>query len=430
MGLRRQRRRASTPDEAGSSPTEFAFDDGDVDAVADPETAADAESAADPDGRAEATLPVAPEAAPSETGPPRALSQHPLVRLGVYAWALVGLTLVLVGLAAVSTALRVLVAPLVLALFPAALLAPIAGWLMRRRVPPAAASLLVLLAGLGVLVGAIGLLTPAIAAELPGLADSVRQGLSELQAFLEAGPFGIDPARVERMMESLRTQGAQVAQQAAGTVAAAVAEGIAGLIFGLVALFFYLKDGPRIAAWVRDLFPERTRADVQAIGTQTWTTVGAYFRGQLLVALIDAVFIGLGLFVLGIPLALPLAVLVFLGGLFPIVGAVVSGAIAVLVALADAGLGTALLVLAIVVAVQQLESNVFAPVVLGRATALHPLAVILAIAAGGVLLGVLGAFLAVPVAASVNRACGYLGARHRAARQVLSPAESAASEDR
>lgn len=367
-----------------------------------------------------------PEPVPEEeTKAVRPLSRHPFVRLGVYAWGLLGIVVVLLGAAQVVAELRLIVAPLVLALFPAALLAPFTRWLLRRGLPPAAASLVVIVSGLAVLSGAVGLLAPAIAAELPGVADSVRQGMSELQAFIEAGPFGIDPARIERVLENARIQGGAIAQEAAGTIATAIAEGVAGVLLAVVALFFYLKDGSRIATWLRDLFPERMRSDVQVMASQTWMTVGAYFRGQLLVALIDAVFIGLGLVLLGVPLALPLAVLVFLGGLFPIVGAVASGAIAVLVALADAGLGTALLVLALVVAVQQLESNVFAPVVLGRATALHPLAVILSITAGGVVLGVLGAFLAVPVVASINRAASYLRVRSRAVDKVVSPEATA-----
>lgn len=419
MGNRRRARtrpgRKVPEDQAGLPPDEHAG----------PSPAEQAEPSPDEEGG-----PTAEPAPEKGTEPIRPLSHHPFVRLGVYAWALVGLVVALVGAVLALSELRLIVAPLVLALFPAALLAPFARWLMRRGLPPAGAALGVIVTALAVLAGAIGVLTPAIAAELPGVAGSVRQGMSELQAFVEAGPFGIDPARVERVMETAREQGAAVAQQAAGTVATAIAEGVAGVLLAAVALFFYLKDGPRLATWLRDLFPANVRSDIQVMCSQAWMTVGAYFRGQLLVALIDAVFIGLGLVVLGVPLALPLAVLVFLGGLFPIVGAVVSGAIAVLVALADAGLGTALLVLAIVVAVQQLESNVFAPVVLGRATALHPLAVILAITAGGVVLGVLGAFLAVPVVASVNRAVSYLRVRNRAVGGVVSPEGTAPAPSR
>lgn len=368
---------------------------------------------------------------PDDSGPTRrSLAEHPFVRMGTYAWALVGLVVALTGAGLVLAELRIIVAPLLLALFPAALLAPLARWLMRHGLPPAAASLAVIVGGLVVVGGALGLLTPAIAAELPGVAESVRQGVSELQAFLEAGPFGLDPARIQRAMENVRAQGAAVAQQVAGTIATAIAEGVTGVLLALVVLFFYLKDGPRIGRWLRDLFPEHMRSDAQVIATQAWTTVGAYFRGQLLVALMDAVLIGLGLVLLGIPLALPLAVLVFVGGLFPIVGAVVSGAIAVLVGLADEGLTTALLVLALIIVVQQLESNVFAPVVLGRATALHPLAIVLAITTGGVVLGVLGAFLAVPVAASLTRAVSYLRVRSRAAQDVVTPEATAPAPSR
>lgn len=372
------------------------------------------------------------EADQVDTGPPddsgatrRPLAGHPFVRMGAYAWALVGLVVALTGAALVLAELRIIVAPLVLALFPAALLAPLARRLMRHGLPPAAASLAVIVGGLAVVGGALGLLTPAIAAELPGVAESVRQGISELQAFLERGPFGIDPARIQRTMESVRAQGAAIAQQVAGTIATAIAEGVTGVLLALVVLFFYLKDGPRIGRWLRDLFPEHMRSDAQVIATQAWMTVGSYFRGQLLVALMDAVLIGLGLVLLGIPLALPLAVLVFVGGLFPIVGAVVSGAIAVLVGLADEGLTTALLVLGLIIVVQQLESNVFAPVVLGRATALHPLAIVLVITTGGVVLGVLGAFLAVPVAASLTRAVSYLRVRSRAGQEVVTPEATA-----
>lgn len=377
------------------------------------------------------------EADQADTGPSddsgttrRPLAQHPFVRMGCYAWALVGLVVALTGAALVLAELSIIVAPLVLALFPAALLAPLARWLTRHGLPPAAASLAVILGGLAVVVGALGLLTPAIAAELPGVAESVRDGISELQAFLQAGPFGIDPARIQRAMDSVRSQGAAIAQQVAGTIATAIAEGVTGVLLALVVLFFYLKDGPRIGRWLRDLFPEHMRSDAQVIATRAWTTVGAYFRGQLLVALMDAVLIGLGLVLLGIPLALPLAVLVFVGGLFPIVGAVVSGAIAVLVGLADEGLTTALLVLALIIVVQQLESNVFAPVVLGRATALHPLAIVLAITTGGVVLGVLGAFLAVPVTASLTRAVSYLRVRNRAAHDVVTPEATAPAPSR
>jgi putative heme transporter len=147
------------------------------------------------------------------------------------------------------------------------------------------------------------------------------------------------------------------------------------------------------------------------VGDRVWYTLGAYFRGQLIVAAVDAFFIGLGLFLLGVPLALPLALLVFFGGLFPVVGAFTAGALAVLVALADQGLIVALLVLALNVAVQQAEGNLLEPLIVGRATKLHPLAVLVALTAGAVTFGILGAFLAVPVVASLNAGLGFLFTR-------------------
>ena len=385
----------------------------------DPTTSARPDAAPGTEPAARAT--AVPAASPS-------IWQHPLVRAGVYAWALVGLTLVLMGLADVAAELRIIVVPLVLALFPAALLSPLMRMLVARRVPPAVAALAVIVGFIGLLVGVGRLLAPSIAAEAPDIVDSVQDGIAQLQAFLEGGPFGIDPLLVTDMLESGREQLISIGQQAAGTVATAVAEGVAGLLFGLVALFFYLKDGARIADWLGRLFPRHMRADADVIGTRAWVTIGSYFRGQLLIALVDAVFIGLGLALLRVPLALPLTVLIFFGGLFPIVGALVSGAVAVLVALADGGIGIALAVLAIVVGVQQVESNVLAPVVLGKATELHPLAVILALSVGGVVLGVLGAFLAVPVAASLARAVGYL--RRRKDGAELSPAAPASAGGR
>ncbi|MEX2620397.1 MAG: AI-2E family transporter [Egibacteraceae bacterium] len=365
---------------------------------------------------------------------PEPIWAHPLVRAGALAWGLVGLVVVLVGAAAVLRELSVLVVPFVLALFPAALLSPLMRLLVARRVPPALAALLVIFGSIGLLVGVGSLLAEGIADEAPAMVTSVEEGIADLEAFLDEGPFGLEPDVIAGWLETGREQLIEVGSQAAGSVASAVAEGVAGLLFGLVALFFYLKDGARIADWLRRLFPAHLRTDAKTIGTQAWVTIGSYFRGQLFIALVDAVLIGLGLVLLRVPLALPLAVLIFFGGLFPIVGALASGAVAVLVALAASGPGAALVVLALIVGVQQFEGNVLAPVVLGKATALHPLAVILALAAGGIVLGVLGAFLAVPVAASLTRAIGYLrtgrGGGSSSSSSAVSPAAPASAGGR
>jgi predicted PurR-regulated permease PerM len=294
---------------------------------------------------------------------------------------------------------RLIVVPLVLALFPAALLAPVQHALERLKFPPALAALLVLLGSIGLLVGVGLVLVPQVADEVPRLTAQVQAGLNDLQAFLDEGPFGIDPQVIRDGIEGVQEGIAESDILRTGVLGAAgaVAEIVTMLLLLLVVLFFYLKDGERISAWVRRLFPARVQADVHEIGTRGWVTIGSYFRGQIFVALV-----------------LPLGVLVFFASLFPIVGAVVSGALAVLVALASGGPGVALVALLIVIGVQQIESNLLAPLVLGKATALHPLAVITALTAGGILLGVLGAFIAVPIAASIARGVGYLRERNLA----------------
>ncbi len=343
-----------------------------------------------------------------------AVARHPFVRTGIFAWALVGIVAALAIAGVVLGQLTMLVVPLILALFPAVLLAPAAGVLRRRGVPAALAALLSIFGAIALAAAVVGLLVPAVVGELPGLIESARQGLIQFQAYVDRAPIGLDPAQVEEQLAGARDRVVNFVDQGASAAIISAAEGVVGLLLALVALFFYLKDGTRIAAWLRGLLPQRLQHDATEIGVRTWTTLGSYFRGQMLVALVDATLIGVGLAALRVPLVLPLAALVFLGGLFPIVGAFVSGGFAVLVALADRGPFIALGVLAVVLIVQQVEGHVLAPVVLGRATALHPLAVIVCLTAGGLLLGVLGAFLAVPVAASIARSIAYLRSDDRA----------------
>lgn len=177
------------------------------------------------------------------------------------------------------------------------------------------------------------------------------------------------------------------------------AEAVAGALLTFVVLFFFLKDGDRIAGYCLARVGPRHREDARAAGERAWGTLAGFIGGQVVIAAADAVGIGLGLVLIGVPLAGPLAILTFFGGFFPIVGATAAGLVAVLVGLVSGGLTDALLVLAVVFGVQQLESNVLEPVVMGRAVPLHPVVILVAIGAGTVLAGVVGAFLAVPLAA-------------------------------
>jgi predicted PurR-regulated permease PerM len=179
------------------------------------------------------------------------------------------------------------------------------------------------------------------------------------------------------------------------------------LVLTLVLTFFFLKDGPRFLPWVARWLPERSASHVAELSHRFWGVLGGFIRAQSGVGLADAIGIGVGLAVLGVPLALPLAVLTFVGAFIPIVGAFITGLLAVLVAWVTDGTTTALIVAALVVVVQQLESNLLSPLLMGRTLALHPALVILGVTAGGTIAGVTGAFLAVPVLAVATAAARY-----------------------
>jgi predicted PurR-regulated permease PerM len=301
-------------------------------------------------------------------------------------------------------------------------LSPLASWLKSKGLPGAVAALLVLLALLAVLGLGLWFVVPQFVGQVPELVDSVQDAFTDLEAFLAdtpiALPFDIGEgglaAAAQQAFDSFDAGAGEVVGQGLDLVSRVVDLGTALLIF-LVALFFYLRDGERIWMGVTSLLPRTTRRHVRRASGQLWWTLGAYFRAQALVALVDAVAIGIGLLVLGVPLALPLALLVFFGGFFPIVGAVASGLVAVLVALADQGLGTALIVLGLVLLVQQAEGNLLEPLIISPILRLHPFAIILAVSAGAVTYGVLGAFLGVPLAACLGRVVDYARGRRPAA---------------
>jgi putative heme transporter len=341
----------------------------------------------------------------------RERGERPLIRIGRYAWAALGVALLVAVVGFVAGQISVVVVPVILALFPAALLLPVADWLCRHRVPGALASLITLLGALLVFSGIIGGLVPLVMQEVPQIAASLEEGIQDLDEYLRGAPLGIDVGGVEglqeRIGEFIAEDDNETATQAATAVGVAI-EVVVGTVLLFVVLFFYLKDGRRIAAALGTLFPARYREDVAEMASRMWVTVGGFFRSQLLVALFDAVLIGVGLLVLRVPLAIPLAVLIFFGGMFPIIGAWVTGLLAVLVAFAHGGLGLAIAVMLLILAVQQLETNVLEPYIVGRIIHLHPLAVLTAVMAGAVSIGILGAFLAAPALAAGARAVDYL----------------------
>ena len=330
---------------------------------------------------------------------------------GAWAWRIVALAAAGWVLLQVIARTQLVLVPVLVALLLAALLQPLAAALVKRGVPRALAAAIVLVGGMLGIGLLVWLVVDQFRAGFNDLRSQVDEGFREIQDWLITGPLGLSQDQIDNAFESARTsltenRGALTS----GAVGAATTAGhvITGLLIALFATFFLLKDGRQIWSWIVRLFPRDTRARADGAGERAWHTLISYVRATLAVALVDAVGIGVGAAVLGVPLALPIAVLVFLGSFIPIVGATVTGLVAVLVALVAKGPVVALVLLGIVLLVQQLEGHVLQPLLLGRAVKVHPLAVVLAIATGVLLAGIVGALVAVPIVAVANTVASYL----------------------
>jgi predicted PurR-regulated permease PerM len=292
--------------------------------------------------------------------------------------------------------------PVVLGLLIATVLWPATRFLRRHHWPPALAATTVLLAFILALAGIITALAPSVADQVTELADSATAALQDVQEWLQGPPFNLGEDQIGQALDSVINSIQGNAQNIAGyalTGVSAVGNSLINLILALVLVFFYLKDGPRFVPWLAAQTGPRAARHVAALSYKTWATLSEFIRQQALVGFIDAFFIGLGLWILGVPLVLPLAVLTFFGGFVPIIGAFVAGAFAVLVALVSNGFTTALIVLGLVILVQQIEGNILQPIIQGRGFNIHAAVVILAVTAGSSLAGIIGALLSVPIAA-------------------------------
>lgn len=299
----------------------------------------------------------------------------------------------------VGVQLRLVVVAVLIAVLLAAAANPLVD-LIDRKAPRVLAVWVTLLLGLGVLGGLGYLVGNAVASQWGELRDGALQGFQQLQDLVESGALGLPDLDIEDITSQLESvlQGSAV-QAGAITGATAVAQIVTGALLGFVVLFFLLKDGREIWAFFRAQLPLREHRRFDLVGIRSVEVLGGYVRGTATVASVDAVGIGVGLLIIGVPLALPLAVLTFVLAFVPVVGAVAAGAVAVLVALVSNGPTDALLVLGVVLLVQQLESNVLQPVLMGRYLSLHPLVILLALTAGSIVAGIIGAILAVPLAA-------------------------------
>ncbi|GAA4865398.1 AI-2E family transporter [Actinomycetospora straminea] len=323
---------------------------------------------------------------------------------------LVAAALTLLGLMAIW--LWSIVFPVFLGLVIATVLEPPVTFLRRRRVPAALATALVLVLGLGVLGGIVALIAPAVAGQAPAIVQGASQGIQQIQNWLQGPPFNLGASQiggyVQMATERLQQSAGQIATGVL-TGVTTVANGVINAVLAVVLAFLFVKDGPKFLPWLQRVAGPTSGGHLAEVGRRSWRSLGGFIRSQAIIGLVDAVFIGVGLVIFGVPLALPLAVLTFFGAFIPIVGALVAGALSVLIALVVQGPGTAIGVLILILAVQQIEGNLLQPLVQGRGLGLNAALVILAVTAGSSLAGIAGAFLAVPVAAVIAEILRYIG---------------------
>ncbi|MFD6970068.1 AI-2E family transporter [Streptomyces sp. NPDC059949] len=300
---------------------------------------------------------------------------------------------------------RLVALAFVAALLITALLQPTVARLHRRGLPQGLATVVTALCGFLAL-GLIGwFVVWQVLDNLDSLSERLQEGIAELKRWLLVSPFHVTEQQInditERLSDAIGTSTSEITSTGLQGVTVLI-EVITGMLLAMFITLFLLYDGRRVWEWTLRLLPGTVRPRVAGAGAPAWRTLTAYIRGTLIVALIDAVFIGVGIYFLGVPLAVPIAVVIFLASFVPLIGAIASGALAVIVALVTQGVFTALMTLLVVLLVQQIEGHILQPFILGRAVRIHPLAVVLAVATGGLVAGIGGAVVAVPLVAVAN----------------------------
>ncbi|KRA31554.1 hypothetical protein ASD81_18495 [Nocardioides sp. Root614] len=297
--------------------------------------------------------------------------------------------------------------PIAVALLISALAAPFVRALTRVGVPRGLSALLVVITGFAIVGALLTFAGQQVASGANDLADSTVQGLQEIRNWLRDGPLNASDSQINDYIKNAqdmirdRSQNGEVLSQVT-EVGAALGHVVAGFFIAVFATYFFLADGDRIWSWMVRIAPRAARERVDSSGKVAWISLVQFVRATVLVALVDAAGIALGAAILNVPFVLAIGVLVFLGAFVPMIGASIAGSVAILVALVDQGPLTALLMLAVVIGVQQLEGHILQPFLLGRWVSLHPLGVILAIAGGVLVAGIAGALVAVPLAAAAN----------------------------
>ncbi|MFE7742989.1 AI-2E family transporter [Nocardia sp. NPDC057455] len=333
---------------------------------------------------------------------------HPIVRVSAeWGWRLLVLFGLAIAMAAIVQKLATVVIPLAIALLAAALLAPLVDWMQRLGVPRAVGVFVALVGSIGVVAGIMTFVVEQFVAGVPQLSNKFTDSIHQIQDWLINGRLHLSNEQIRNVGDAV-VKAIQSNQDSltsgALTTATVIGELLTGTFLTMFILIFFLYGGDQIWDFVTRIVPTDHRERVRTAGQLGFGTLVGFVRATVAVAAVDAIGIGAGLAILGVPLALPLASLVFIGAFIPIIGAFLAGFIAVFIALVTKGLVTALIVLGIIIAVMQLEGHVLQPLLLGRAVSIHPLAVVLAITAGVVIGGIAGGLLAVPFVAVMNTA--------------------------
>lgn len=340
-----------------------------------------------------------------------------VLRVGAaVSWRLIAVAAAAVGIMWLAMQLSIIIMPVAISLLLAVLLEPMVSWFVQRlHVPQTLAAVLGLLFMVALVVIALSQAGSEIFQQLPRLFQRASSGVDEMMAWMSNGPLKLDTTAFDQAVKTVqteletwvRTNSSTLATSALSVTSSVVSIASSSLIM-LFCLFFFLKEGRTIWLWVVRLFPAPARTPLHESAIRGWVTLGSYVRTQIQVAAIDAVGIGLGAFFLGLPMVLPIVVVVFFASFVPIVGALVSGAIAVFVALVDQGVTAGIIMLVIILVVQQIESNLLQPLLMAHAVSLHPMAVLLVVAAAGSVAGIPGAVFGVPIAAFLNSTFLYL----------------------
>ncbi|MDK8478352.1 AI-2E family transporter [Corynebacterium pseudodiphtheriticum] len=324
--------------------------------------------------------------------------------MAAWAWRMI------ISIAALALALVIVyfawraILPAILAVLVTSLLAPVAKLLKAAKFPPAIAALTTLLGSIGAVVGIFAAMGPTIRSQGSALVNEAENGARELLSMTDRLPFEVDVSKVSEFSDSI----VKFLRNQSGTIASGLVSGVsvAGtlvitIVIMFVLTFFFLKDGSKFLPWLRQYTGHDIGWHATELLTRVWNTLAGFLRTQAVVSFVDAIFIGLGLWILNVPLAFVLATITFFAGFIPIIGAITAGTLAVIIALVSNGLTNALLVLGLIILVQQLESNILQPVLQSRSMGLHAAIVLLSITLGSALAGIIGAFLAVPIAATV-----------------------------